>query len=725
MTTRVLGIRHHGPGSARGVVAALDELRPDLVLVEGPPDADDVIPLAADPALVPPVALLVYRPDAPRRAVFYPFADFSPEWQAIRWALAHGVPARFCDLPMAHQLAAAEPREPCEPRDDDPLEELARAAGFSDGERFWEAMVEERRSRPDDDDGLFDAIAEAMAAARGRAGAHDLRREAWMRRTIRAAEKEGFARMAVVCGAFHAPALAAPADRRSDEALVRGLPRVKVAATWIPWSHGRLSLASGYGAGITSPGWYHELWVGGDRVAERWLTRVARLLRSKDLEAPAANVVDAVRLAEALAALRDRARPGLRELTEATDAVFCFGDERPLHLVHDELIVGETLGQVPEDMPKVPLAEDLGRSQRRLRLPPLAAEKIYDLDLRKPNDRERSHLLHRLALLDVPWGEPLEREGALGTFHEIWRLAWDPEYALAVVEAGMWGNTVADAAAARAADAAARAPDLPSLAPLLDQTLLADLPDAAATVVRRLEEQAALASDVVHLLEALPPLARVLRYGSVRKTDAEVVAAVVASMVTRAAIGLPGAAHGVDDDAAEALDRLVQAADAALGALDDAALVATWRGALARLDGAHGLLAGRAVRLLLDGGALDRAEAARRAGLALSAAEPPERAGAWAEGFLGGSAALLLHDETLWQVVDGWLAALDEAAFVQLLPLLRRTFARFSAPERRSLGERAGRAGSPAAPVAREGFDAARAAAVLPALAVLLGVDHD
>ena len=106
----VLGIRHHGPGSARSVVAALDELQPDLVLVEGPPDADDVIPLAADPALVPPVALLVYRPDVPRRAVFYPFADFSPEWQAIRWALARGVAARFCDLPMAHQLAASEPR---------------------------------------------------------------------------------------------------------------------------------------------------------------------------------------------------------------------------------------------------------------------------------------------------------------------------------------------------------------------------------------------------------------------------------------------------------------------------------------------------------------------------------------------------------------------------------------------------------------------------------------
>src|SRR5262249_31421859 len=225
-------------------------------------------------------------------------------------------------------------------------------------------------------------------------------------------------------------------------------------------------------------------------------------------------------------------------------ACSCCGAGRPRPLPQARLLGGEPGGRRREHSPRPPPAGPRGRSRGRPPPPPLAAEKIYDLDLRKPNDRERSHLLHRLALLDVPWGEPLEREGALGTFHEIWRLAWDPEYALAVVEAGMWGNTVADAAAARAADAAARAPDLPSLAPLPDQTLLADLPHAAATVVRRLEEQAALASDVVHLLEALPPLARVLRYGSVRKTDAEVVAAVVASMVTRAAIGLPGAAHG-------------------------------------------------------------------------------------------------------------------------------------------------------------------------------------
>ena len=50
MTSTVLyGIRHHGPGSARSLREALTGLEPDVVLIEGPPEADALIPLAADP----------------------------------------------------------------------------------------------------------------------------------------------------------------------------------------------------------------------------------------------------------------------------------------------------------------------------------------------------------------------------------------------------------------------------------------------------------------------------------------------------------------------------------------------------------------------------------------------------------------------------------------------------------------------------------------------------
>ena len=102
----VLGIRHHGPGSARAVAGALDELAPDVVVIEGPPELDSLVPLAASPDLVPPVAGLIYDVDSPRRSAFYPFALFSPEWVALQWALAHGVPVRFADLAATNVLAS-------------------------------------------------------------------------------------------------------------------------------------------------------------------------------------------------------------------------------------------------------------------------------------------------------------------------------------------------------------------------------------------------------------------------------------------------------------------------------------------------------------------------------------------------------------------------------------------------------------------------------------------
>ncbi len=108
----ILGVRHHGPGSARAVGVALDEVQPDRVLIEGAPELDGVAALAASAAMHPPVAALVYAPDEPRRAAFYPFASFSPEWVALRWALRHGVPVSFADLPARHALAPDGPRAP-------------------------------------------------------------------------------------------------------------------------------------------------------------------------------------------------------------------------------------------------------------------------------------------------------------------------------------------------------------------------------------------------------------------------------------------------------------------------------------------------------------------------------------------------------------------------------------------------------------------------------------
>ncbi len=774
----IFGIRHHGPGSARSLRQALEDLEPDCLLVEGPPDAESVLPLLAHPDMQPPVALLIYRPDQPRRAAYYPFAVFSPEWQAIRYGLSQGIPVRFMDLPQAYHLAqnsddgrwtmddsavhrpssivpdiddiqhedeqveekdtkdtvGAHGRAPLPDPHEDPLRWLAEAAGYSDGERWWEHMVEQRRSSRD----LFAAILEAMIALREAAPApkdppdaeREAKREAYMRQTIRAAQREGFKKIAVVCGAWHAPVLAAMPSPKDDAALLKDLPKVKVQATWVPWTYGRLSYQSGYGAGIESPGWYHHLWTTPDHTAVTWMTRVATLLRGEDLDASSAHVIEAVRTAEALAALRERPAVTLNELNAATQAVLCFGSDVPMRLIYEKLIVGETLGSVPTETPMVPLQIDLQREQKRLRLPAEVQSRTLDLDLRNQNNLERSYLLHRLGLLGVSWGQTERTWGKKGTFHEVWKLQWQPEFVINLIEAGVWGNTIEDAATAYVGDAARRADNLPALTRLVDSALLANLAEAIPSLMSRLQEATALSSDVAHMMEALPPLANVLRYSSVRRIDASMVSHVVDGIVARICIGLPGATASLNDEAAgEMFDHIV-AAHEAIAVLEREDYAQAWFGVLGQLSdqrGLHGLVSGRACRILLDAGKFSGDETARRMGLALSTAGDPAQAAAWVEGFLKGSGLVLLHDQTLLGVVDSWLMGLRAELFITLAPLLRRTFSTFTAPERRQIGEWARHGPAKVAVHAEAGtrteFDRARAEAVLPLLARLLGLE--
>ncbi|WP_433462536.1 DUF5682 family protein [Spirillospora sp. CA-128828] len=758
----VFGVRHHGPGSARALRGALEDFKPDAVLVEGPPEADAIVELAGDEGMVPPVALLAYSPapgpgEGDRRAAFWPFAEFSPEWQAIRYALSAGVPVRFCDLPAANQLVPdadeATPGEP-EPGPDgpaaaepaaegirlDPLGWLAKAAGYDDAERWWDDVVEHRGGGPSP----FPAIAEAMAELRAQLAAlpdeaasaglppghlrREEQREAHMRRTLRRTLKEGHERVAVVCGAWHVPALRAKVPATRDDRALRGLAKTKVAMTWVPWTHGRLAGRSGYGAGVRSPGWYHHLFTARDRPIERWLTAAARVLRQEDLHVSSAHVIEAVRLAETLAALRGRPLAGLDEVTEATRAVLCEGADLPVELIQNRMVVGERLGAVPERTPMVPLQRDLQAEQRRLRLKPSALGKEQDLDLRKPTDLERSRLLHRLRLLDVHWGVPAESRSK-GTFRETWTLVWRPEFDVELIEAGAWGTTVRGATTARAEALARDAATLADLTSVAERCLLADLGDALPTVMGALADRAAVDTDVAHLMSAMPAIVRALRYGDVRATSTGPLRTVADGLVVRVCVGLPPAITGLDDDAAREFLGHVDAVHGALSLLADEGHIERWRrtleGLLSRPDSLHGLIEGRLTRLLLDAGRLD--DVPDRMARAVSAGAAPDRAAAWVEGFLSGGGLLLMHDEALLRLVDEWISGLPAGSFTDVLPLLRRTFGAFPAAERRTIGERLRRRDRPAAgtsPAHEDDVDEHRAAPAANTALRILGWTH-
>ncbi|MDX6762530.1 DUF5682 family protein [Streptomyces sp. F8] len=721
----LLGVRHHGPGSARAVRSALDAARPAAVLIEGPPEGDALLELAADPGMRPPVALLAHAADDPGRAAFWPLADFSPEWVAIRWAQEAGVPARFMDLPAAHSLAAAGEPDADRPEPDavrlDPLAVLAETAGYDDPERWWEDVVEHRGTGGAGEEalGAFEALGEAMGALRDTYGdgghRRDLVREAYMRQRMRAARREFGDGYAVVCGAWHVPALRVKTTVAADKALLTGLPKVKVETTWVPWTHRRLARAGGYGAGITSPGWYAHLFSARDRPVERWLTKVAGLLREEDRQVSSAHVIEAVRLAGTLAAMRGRPLAGLTETLEAARAVMCDGSDVPLALIEDRLVVGDVLGEVPDAAPVVPLQRDLTRQQRSLRLKAEAQERELELDLRKDTDAAKSLLLHRLRLLGIGWGTPTASRGSTGTFRETWRLRWEPELSVRVAEAGIWGTTVLAAATAKAEADAAAAEELGEVTALAERCLLAGLSEALPAVLRALADRAALDTDVARLAKALPALARSLRYGDVRGTDATALGAVAAGLADRICVALPPAcAAGLDADAAAELRGHVDGVHTAVGLLADAddGLRERWAAVLRTLSGrdtAPGVIRGRAARLLLDDGRLEAGDTARLMALALSPAAQPADAAGWIEGFAGGSSGggtLLVHDDRLLGLIDSWLVGVPERAFTDVLPLLRRTFGAYEPGVKRTLGELVRRGPAASAGAARSVGDA-------------------
>src|SRR5262249_52045499 len=197
----ILGIRHHGPGSAALLRRALDVLDPAYVLVEGPPEGDELIQYIVDPDLKPPVAMLLHAADEENLASFMPFAEFSPEWQAIHWALKRERPVRFIDWPaavsLALQKATRENPDNAPPQERaDALDLLASAAGYEDGETFWNGLIEQQGSSGQEALSVFASIETAMTEARAHESlnpqapeevSRNNYREAFMRTNIRAA----------------------------------------------------------------------------------------------------------------------------------------------------------------------------------------------------------------------------------------------------------------------------------------------------------------------------------------------------------------------------------------------------------------------------------------------------------------------------------------------------------------------------------------------------------
>lgn len=719
------GIRHHGPGSARRLVEALQELQPSEVLVEGPADLSDMIPMLADGDMVPPVALLAYPAGEPERTVFWPFSVFSPEYQAIVWAVKHGVPARFIDLPVSWRFQESEPltaspeqgsevpsgeqndapkradengEEGCGVSLDgdrvnavkveqDPIGALALAAGYEDGESWWQDVIEENPEPGP----IFEAVADAMRALRqhhAKQPDFELVREAHMRLEIAKSAKQNTGTIAVVCGAWHVPALLEKHTAKEDRERLKGYSKCKIAATWTPWTSPRLAIASGYAAGVTYPGWNRHVWESPRREqATRWVAKTARCLRAHGHIVSTASLIEAERLAVALAAIRERPQPGFQELTDATVACICNGNPTLWRSIANELLIGSEVGRIPAGVPLAPLLEDLQHQQKAARLKPEALQRELMVDLRSESGLFRSTLLHRLDALGVPWGKLDDPGRSRGTFRERWVLSWEPEFSVALVENLIYGSTIEQAAAGKIVATLATVTGLRDLSNLVFQALTAQLPEAAARVSEAFEKRAGQATDCLEMLSALPPIADALRYGRARHVDLDQLGILFDRIVVQASLALHHAARGLDEAAAGELRLAIREADRAIQLIESPSNEA-WILALRDVvdDGqTTALVAGQSARLLYENDHLPSEEAVLMLARKLSPGTTTSDAAGFFEGFLDGAGDRLIHDGALRSCVNDWVLGIDESTFVESLPLFRRVFSNLDRMERQRL----------------------------------------
>jgi len=716
MAVHILGIRHHGVGSARMVKARLAEIKPDIVLVEGPPEISEQLQLIGHKDLNPPVAIIVFDENNLEKYSFFPFAEYSPEWVACAYANENKIPIKAMDLParisyaledkkLKERIQQAEnkPEENeltdslASQKNIDPISYLADIAGYPSGEAWWDEQFELVKERAAEDH--FESIALVMKTLREEGitsslDEENVLREAYMRQIIRETKNEMYENIVVICGAWHGPELFDIEEKdKQDSKLLKKLPksRMKVKSSWIPWTNGRLSRFSGYGAGISAPGWYDHRWTIKEDLEINWLSKVASLLRTEGIDVSTAHVMEAYRLAHSLAALREHSIISYQDLHDAIKTVICHGDEILFNLVRKHLLVNEKIGKLPPEIPKVPLQQDFESQLKTLRLKLSGMPKMHNLDLRKPLDLKRSVFFYRLKILEIDWAEQ-KVVRKKGSFKEGWELIWDPKMEVLLIDKSSYGNTIEFATHGVIRQTLSKSTEIGHFVKLINLCIPAQLFSAMDEVLERINQLASISSDTKDIMSSLPALINISRYGDVRKTDVDQIDFIIHRLFNKVAVSLANTCYGMNEDNSYEIFTLIGDLDRNLKLIEDTEVTSRWISTLREVmnkEGVHSVIKGCTIRLLFDQQQLSEEELSTKLSFYLSLGSNAMDVAFWIEGFLKGSGLLLIYDNRIWNLIYQWVQSVDSDQFLELLPVLRRAFSKFPFGERRQIGEKA------------------------------------
>lgn len=531
-------VRHHSPACAILAADLIDRLRPAAVLIEGPSDFNDRIDeLLLDHEL--PIAIYSYfRSAGTHSGAYYPFCEYSPEWSALRRAHQRGALVRFIDLPwteVAHHDRSTHRYADAELRRGRYVQRLCERLHVENFDDLWDKLIESHAQLD-----LADYLQRVHSLCfhirlwEDTISVADRRREAFMAEQIQTVRDESAGPLLVVTGGFHSSALAARlegfecpgiSDVETDTADGDEIGSTAIEESGIAltaYSYGRLDNLTGYNAGMPSPGFYEHAWrqrQSGTAFSHHpLLADLVEELRARKQTLSTADLIAVETSARALAALRGRPHVWRSDLIDAVISSLVkdeleYGCESPFVDAVHAVLRGRRRGRLAEGTRMPPLVLDIRRQLVAADLEAAAGIRNVELNLLTPSDLPRSRLLHRLKVLGIVGYDRTAGTDFLGRddltrLWESWRVRWSPEFEATCIEAARYGTSLADAVAARLAEAAREHDrDAAAAAALLVQAAQAGIETMSAALLDRLGE---LMHEEAEFVGAATALAHVL-----------------------------------------------------------------------------------------------------------------------------------------------------------------------------------------------------------------------
>lgn len=744
MSVNFFGIRHLSPAGAHYLRGFLDEHKPKLVLIEAPSDFEDVAADIVRAETEPPFAILAYTNHAPVQTILYPFAEYSPEYQAILWCHENKVKFGFMDLPSETFLALYEERiaeaerlakelaesdtddgendddnsetndtedgEPDKERGRSVYEKLDTFSGENSHETFWERTLEHCSDIAAYNEGanLFGENIRALSEERDDAREIAMR-ESYMRSCIRNAVKSGISpeEIVVVTGAYHVEGLKSWESEEKSEKL----PKTDSLHTLMPYSYYRLSTRSGYGAGNKAPGYYELIWEAYKRsepfyTANAYLTKIAAAHRKNGNAASSAQVIEAVRLAASLAEMRGglaSSVPTLHDLRDAAETCIGEGSFAAITMAAADVEIGTKIGALPEGVSRTSIQDDFYRLLKDLKLEKYKSitEQELKLDLRENRrasseksaflDLNRSFFLHKLRVLGVDFAKKLVNTQDSATWAEGWNVRWTPECEITLVESALKGDTVELAASFELKERVESAGNMSTVAEAIEDAFYCGMSNAASYAVFALQAMAVDSVSFEELAQTAFRLSNAVSYGDIRQADSTPLIPIIKQLFYRACLIMTSACV-CDEEAsghiAEAMNML-NSVELAQDFLD----TEDWITALtetAHRDDLNTKLSGFAAAILLERSRMNNDELKIEVSRRLSKGIPAELGAGWFEGLTMKNRYGLIARLSLWESIDEYIQSLDDEEFKRALVSLRRAFADFSAGEKDSIAENLG-----------------------------------